>query len=148
MPSSAGKKQRYVESLSAYARQFLDQMEKPDVDFIEGLSPAIAIEQSSAGTNPRTIIASTAEMYDYVCVRLACSVTSSVEWLWKRMVVLRHVERASGSDSLVKDGSARVLPNDCLIEGYSTGFVDAYCFFSCDDDPRDLHSFPTRRSSD
>src|ERR1039457_3763115 len=44
---------RYVESLPAYARQFLDQMEKPDVDFIEGLSPAIAIEHRSAGANPR-----------------------------------------------------------------------------------------------
>ena len=44
---------RYVESLSAYARQFLDQMEKPDVDYIEGLSPAIAIEQRSISKNPR-----------------------------------------------------------------------------------------------
>jgi excinuclease ABC subunit A len=56
---------RYVESLSAYARQFLDQMEKPDVDFIEGLSPAIAIEQRSAGANPRSTIATTTEIYDY-----------------------------------------------------------------------------------
>ncbi len=59
---------RYVESLSAYARQFLDQMEKPEVDFIEGLSPAIAIEQRSAGTNPRSIIATTTEIYDYLRV--------------------------------------------------------------------------------
>src|SRR5256714_1315398 len=59
---------RYVESLSAYARQFLDQMEKPDVDFIEGLSPAIAIEQRSAGANPRSTIATTTEIYDYLCV--------------------------------------------------------------------------------
>src|SRR5512135_1072154 len=57
---------RYVESLSAYARQFLDQMEKPEVDFIEGLSPAIAIEQRSAGSNPRSIIATTTEIYDYL----------------------------------------------------------------------------------
>src|ERR1700692_5130902 len=59
---------RYVESLSAYARQFLDQMEKPDVDFIEGLSPAIAIEQRSAVTNPRSTIATTTEIYDYLRV--------------------------------------------------------------------------------
>jgi excinuclease ABC subunit A len=59
---------RYVESLSAYARQFLDQMEKPDVDFIEGLSPAIAIEQRSAGGNPRSIIATATEIYDYLRV--------------------------------------------------------------------------------
>ena len=59
---------RYVESLSAYARQFLDQMEKPDVDFIEGLSPASAIEQRSAGANPRSTIATTTEIYDYLRV--------------------------------------------------------------------------------
>jgi excinuclease ABC subunit A len=59
---------RYVESLSACARQFLDQMEKPDVDFIEGLSPAIAIEQRSAGANPRSTIATTTEIYDYLRV--------------------------------------------------------------------------------
>src|SRR5437867_6681719 len=59
---------RYVESLSAYARQFLDQMEKPDVDFIQGLSPAIAIEQRSAGANPRSTIATTTAIYDYLRV--------------------------------------------------------------------------------
>ncbi|MDQ6765213.1 MAG: excinuclease ABC subunit UvrA, partial [Verrucomicrobiota bacterium] len=59
---------RYVESLSAYARQFLDKMEKPDVDFIEGLSPAIAIEQRSGGANPRSTIATTTEIYDYLRV--------------------------------------------------------------------------------
>ena len=62
---------RYVESLSAYARQFLDQMEKPDVDFIEGLSPAIAIEQRSSVANPRSTIATTTEIYDYLRVVFA-----------------------------------------------------------------------------
>ena len=57
---------KYVESLSAYARQFLDQMQKPDVDFIEGLSPAIAIEQRSSGSNPRSTIATTTEIYDHL----------------------------------------------------------------------------------
>ncbi len=57
---------KYVESLSAYARQFLDQMQKPEVDYIEGLSPAIAIEQRGSGTNPRSIIATTTEIYDYL----------------------------------------------------------------------------------
>jgi excinuclease ABC subunit A len=57
---------RYVESLSAYARQFLDQMQKPDVDFIEGLSPAIAIEQRGSGGSPRSTIATTTEIYDYL----------------------------------------------------------------------------------
>src|SRR6195952_1920350 len=57
---------RYVESLSAYARQFLDQLEKPDVDFIEGLSPAIALEQRAGSGNPRSTIATTTEIYDYL----------------------------------------------------------------------------------
>jgi excinuclease ABC subunit A len=57
---------KYVESLSAYARQFLDQLQKPDCDYIEGLSPSIAIEQRSSGTNPRSIIATTTEIYDYL----------------------------------------------------------------------------------
>src|SRR5438874_6386581 len=57
---------KYVESLSAYARQFLDQLQKPEVDFIEGLSPAIAIEQRGAASNPRSIIATTTEIYDYL----------------------------------------------------------------------------------
>jgi len=59
---------RYVESLSAYARQFLDQMQKPEVDHIEGLSPAIAIEQRIAPPNPRSTIATTTEIYDYLRV--------------------------------------------------------------------------------
>ncbi|HMP82335.1 MAG TPA: excinuclease ABC subunit UvrA [Verrucomicrobiota bacterium] len=57
---------KYVESLSAYARQFLDQMQKPDVDYIEGLSPAIAIEQRGSGMNPRSTVATTTEIYDYL----------------------------------------------------------------------------------
>ena len=57
---------RYVESLSSYARQFLDQMQKPDVEHIEGLSPAIAIEQRTAGSNPRSTVATTTEIYDYL----------------------------------------------------------------------------------
>src|SRR5258706_12625050 len=57
---------KYVESLSAYARQFLEQLQKPDVDHIEGLSPAIAIGQRSAGSNPRSTIATTTEIYDYL----------------------------------------------------------------------------------
>jgi excinuclease ABC subunit A len=57
---------RYVESLSAYARQFLGQMQKPDVDTIEGLSPAIAIEQKSSGNNPRSTVGTITEIYDYL----------------------------------------------------------------------------------
>src|SRR4028119_1227869 len=57
---------RYVESLSAYARQFLGMMEKPDVDSIEGLSPAISIEQKTAGRNPRSTVGTVTEVYDYL----------------------------------------------------------------------------------
>src|SRR5688500_1261649 len=57
---------RYVESLSAYARKFLGLMEKPDVDSIEGLSPAISIEQKTAGHNPRSTVGTVTEIYDYL----------------------------------------------------------------------------------
>jgi excinuclease ABC subunit A len=57
---------RYVESLSSYARQFLEQMEKPDVDLIDGLSPAIAIEQKTTGSNPRSTVGTVTEIYDYL----------------------------------------------------------------------------------
>ena len=57
---------KYVESLSAYARQFLEQLQKPDVDFIEGLSPSIAIEQRTAASNPRSTIATATEIYEYL----------------------------------------------------------------------------------
>ncbi len=62
---------RYVESLSAYARQFLNTMQKPDVDEIEGLSPAISIDQKSAGRNPRSTVATVTEIYDYLRVLFA-----------------------------------------------------------------------------
>ena len=57
---------RYIESLSAYARQFLERMDKPDVDYIEGLSPAISIEQRGASKNPRSTVATVTEIHDYL----------------------------------------------------------------------------------
>lgn len=66
---------RFVESLSAYARQFLDQLEKPDVDSIEGLSPAIAIEQRSGGLNPRSTVATATEIYEHLRVLWAAAGT-------------------------------------------------------------------------
>ncbi len=62
---------RYIESLSAYARQFLGQLEKPDVDFIGGLSPSISIDQKSGGNNPRSTVATITEIYDYLRVLFA-----------------------------------------------------------------------------
>ena len=71
---------RYVESLSAYARQFLDQMQKPDVDVLEGLSPAIAIEQKTLARNPRSTVATTTEIYDYLRVLFA---RTGIPFCWK-----------------------------------------------------------------
>src|SRR6201987_137477 len=65
-PIYAEGQRRYVESLSAYARQFLGLMEKPDVDSIEGLSPAISIEQKTAGHNPRSTAGTGTEIHDYL----------------------------------------------------------------------------------
>ena len=87
---------RYVESLSAYARQFLEQMEKPDVDLIDGLSPAIAIEQKTTGSNPRSTVGTVTEIYDYmrllfanIGIRIVISADarsrrsrSSASWTW------------------------------------------------------------------
>src|SRR4051812_15892951 len=62
---------KYIESLSTYARQFLDQLQKPELDEIEGLPPTIAIEQRSASSNPRSTVATTTEIYDYLRVLFA-----------------------------------------------------------------------------
>ncbi|NKB25667.1 MAG: excinuclease ABC subunit UvrA [Kiritimatiellae bacterium] len=91
---------KYVESLSAYARQFLDQMQKPDVEHIEGLSPSISIEQRTAGANPRSIVATTTEIHDYLrllfahigtphCYKCGRSITSqSAEEIVEQLVGL------------------------------------------------------------
>jgi len=95
---------RYVESLSAYARQFLGQMEKPEVDAIEGLSPAIAIEQRGAGSNPRSTVATITEIYDYLRLLFArlgvqhcpnCSTRMSRQSVSEMIDQL--IERAAGS---------------------------------------------------
>ena len=57
---------RYVESLSSYARQFLERMDKPDVDFMQGISPAMAIQQKTTTSNPRSTVGTTTEIYDYL----------------------------------------------------------------------------------
>src|SRR5271156_4051987 len=77
---------KYVESLSAYARQFLEQLQKPDIDEIEGLPPTIAIEQRSASSNPRSIVATTTEIYDYMRVLLARAGTPHC-WVCGRTIV-------------------------------------------------------------
>jgi excinuclease ABC subunit A len=77
---------RYVESLSTYARQFLSVMEKPDIDHIEGLSPAISIEQKTTSHNPRSTVGTITEIYDYLRLLFArvgtprCPTAPSVKW--------------------------------------------------------------------
>src|ERR1043165_4501655 len=90
---------RYVESLSAYARQFLGVMDKPDVDYIEGLSPAISIDQKAASHNPRSTVGTTTEIYDYLRLLFArighphCPVCGREI---SRMSVEQIVERITG----------------------------------------------------
>ena len=67
---------RYVESLSSYARQFLGQMEKPDIDYIEGLSPAISIDQKTTSKNPRSTVGTVTEIHDYLRLLYARSLRS------------------------------------------------------------------------
>ena len=98
---------RYVESLSAYARQFLEQVEKPDVDQIEGLSPAISIEQRTTGSNPRSTVGTVTEIYDYLrllfanlgvphCPSCGRAITSqSVERIVETIMVEPAVERVN-----------------------------------------------------
>src|SRR5947207_3516340 len=96
---------RYVESLSAYARQFLDQLEKPDVDSVEGLSPAISIEQKTVARSPRSTIGTVTEIYDYLrllfssigqphCHRCGAAITrQSVEQILQSVLALPEGER-------------------------------------------------------
>ena len=96
---------RYVESLSAYARQFLDQLEKPDVDSVEGLSPAISIEQKTVARSPRSTIGTVTEIYDYLrllfssigqphCYRCGAAITrQSVEQILQSVLALPEGER-------------------------------------------------------
>ena len=87
---------RYVESLSAYARQFLDQMERPDVDSIEGLSPAIAIEQKTTSRSPRSTVGTITEIYDYLRVALQLDRHAALPQLRPRhLAPVRRADRAA-----------------------------------------------------
>ena len=99
---------RYVESLSAYARQFLEQMEKPDVDSIEGLSPAISIEQKTTSKNPRSTVGTVTEIYDYLRVLFArvgvphcprCGSVIAAQTIQQMVARLMTLPRAAASSS-------------------------------------------------
>src|SRR5437660_4384419 len=113
---------RYVESLSAYARQFLDQMEKPDVDFIEGLSPAIAIEQRSAGANPRSTIATTTEIYDYL--RVLFSAVGQPHDPRTGRPLIRQTPQQIVDQILASEAGTKIIVLAPLIENQSGEFRD------------------------
>ncbi len=129
---------RYVESLSPYARQFLGQMDKPDVDYIEGLSPAISIDQKATSRNPRSTVGTVTEIYDYLRVLYArigrphchiCGRTiarQSVEEITDRIMDLPHGTRLNLLGPLVRGrkGEYRQLFDDVRRQGFVRVKVD------------------------
>jgi excinuclease ABC subunit A len=129
---------RYVESLSAYARQFLGQMDKPDVDFIEGLSPAISIDQKSASRNPRSTVGTITEVYDYLrllfarigvphCPDCGAEVTRQTP----QQIVDRILELPEGTRFQVlapvvrgRKGTYETLLTDLAAQGYARARID------------------------
>ncbi len=129
---------RYVESLSAYARQFLGQMDKPDVDFIEGLSPAVSIDQKSTSRNPRSTVGTITEVYDYLRLLFAragrahCPVCGQpVERQTPQQIVDRVLEMDEGTRFQVlapvvrgRKGEFVELFRELQTKGYSRARVD------------------------
>jgi excinuclease ABC subunit A len=95
---------RYVESLSAYARQFLELMEKPDVDVIEGLSPAISIEQRTLSKNPRSTVGTVTEIYDYLRL-LYARVGRPSCWKCGRRIASQGVEQITDRVAALPEGT-------------------------------------------
>ena len=129
---------RYMESLSAYARQFLGRMEKPDVDYIEGLSPAISIDQKSVGKNPRSTMGTITEIYDYLrllfarvghphCPKCGREITSqTVEQIVDAIEGLPEGKRILILAPLVKDrkGEYQAVFDDLRKQGYVRVRID------------------------
>ncbi|MFM8860907.1 MAG: excinuclease ABC subunit UvrA [Acidimicrobiia bacterium] len=129
---------RYVESLSAYARQFLGQMDKPDVDFIEGLSPAISIDQKSASRNPRSTVGTITEVYDYLRLLYArigvphCPEDGSViTRQTPQQIVDRVLELPEGTRFQVlapvvrgRKGTYDTLLSDLASQGFARAIID------------------------
>jgi excinuclease ABC subunit A len=129
---------RYVESLSAYARQFLGQMDKPDVDFIDGLSPAVSIDQKAAGRNPRSTVGTITEVYDYLRLLFArvgkphCPVCGRpIARQTPQQIVDRVLELDEGARFQVlapvvrgRKGEYTELLRDLQVKGFSRARVD------------------------
>ncbi|HMS24446.1 MAG TPA: excinuclease ABC subunit UvrA [Acidimicrobiia bacterium] len=143
---------RYVESLSAYARQFLGQMEKPDVDLIEGLSPAISIDQKSASRNPRSTVGTITEIYDYLRLMYArighphCPTCSrSIARQTPQQIVDRIMKLEAGTKFQVlapvvrgRKGQYDSLIKDLISQGFTRSYVDGEIFELSEIDPLDL----------
>src|SRR5213082_2664667 len=126
---------RYVESLSAYARQFLGQMEKPDVDIIEGLSPAISIDQKGTSKNPRSTVGTVTEIYDYLrllyarighphCPRCGREISKqSIEQIADQVLLLPEGTRLLVSAPMVQGRKGE--HRDVLDEARQKGFARA-----------------------
>ncbi len=129
---------RYVESLSAYARQFLGQMEKPDVDSIEGLSPAISIDQKTTSRNPRSTVGTVTEIYDYLrllwarigkphCVNCGAPIAGqSLEQITDRVLTLEEGTRFMVLAPVVRErkGEYGKLLEEMRAQGYARAVVD------------------------
>ncbi len=129
---------RYIESLSAYARQFLGQMDKPDVDYIEGLSPAISIEQRAAAKNPRSTVATVTEIHDYLRLMFArigiphcpnCKTTiakQTVEQMVDQIMKLKEGTKIQVLAPVIKaqKGEHKEILGDLRKDGYSRVRVD------------------------
>ncbi|KXP12050.1 ABC-ATPase UvrA [Tsukamurella pulmonis] len=133
---------RYVESLSAYARQFLGQMDKPDVDFIEGLSPAVSIDQKSTNRNPRSTVGTITEVYDYLRLLYARAGTphcpecgSVIERQTPQQIVDQVLEMEPGTRFQVlapvvrtRKGEFVDLFNQLQTQGYSRARIDGVVY--------------------
>src|SRR5271169_4440423 len=115
---------KYMESLSTYARQFLDQLQKPDLDEIEGLPPTIAIEQRSASSNPRSTVATTTEIYDYLRVLFARAGTPHC---WKCGRVISSQTSSQIADAVMKNpAGTKVMVLAPLIRGQKGEHKDTF----------------------
>lgn len=140
-------RRRYVESLSAYARQFLGQMDKPDVDYIEGLSPAISIEQKTTSKNPRSTVGTVTEIHDYLrllyarigiphCPQCGREIApQTLDQIVSNVVELSEGTRIHVLAPIIKDrkGEYRQLLDDLKREGYSRVRADGQ-IYSLEDD--------------
>ncbi|HXG24310.1 MAG TPA: excinuclease ABC subunit UvrA, partial [Chthonomonadales bacterium] len=146
---------RYVESLSAYARQFLGQMDKPDVDYIEGLSPAVSIDQKSTSRNPRSTVGTVTEIYDYLrllyarvghphCPQCGREIAQqTVEQMVDRVLELPEGTRIQLLAPIVRGrkGEYRKEIEEIRKEGYTRVRIDRQTYDLSSEDPPELDRY-------